>query len=257
MNYTKGIMFYGHPDCPVEDCRGDDECCHACGYVKGNMWSKTPLQMTTGKKFKDPTWFVLGVVLYNFLLFMVIFVLNVAKKRVKNPARTKAEIESAENLYEFDEFEYSPACTSPLAKSVVGMILLLMFVSLITTTGYLIVVLTTEFTFYRDCHSTLTILFSWIVLCAFIVIDGFIQFVPSVTKTMEKNQKIKQAILTVDQGLSAKRLIQAEKIKTSYGSSSLCSKIINYPLSLLLIWWVFITVYFIGIGEEKWNPISI
>lgn len=240
--------LYGVPACPVKDCNGDNECCSRCKFVYGNVWTHSSVTMKSTKKLQDPTWIIIGVIGANFLAFVIIFGVNIAKKRTINPAYDPYDPEC-----EIPEYESTPAFTSTKARAVIGLTLILMFLSIMGLMGFLIVVILTDFHFYQICHSTLVILGSWVVLCMFLLIDALMKFLPSVTKVMKKNRMIKKAYETVDQGLSAKRLMEAEKINTNI---TCCSKILNYPLGILLLWWVLVTIYFIGIGEGRWNPIK-
>lgn len=162
--------------------------------------------------------------------------------------------ESLEDADEFPQYERAPRCTSVPARAFIGLLLWVMFGSTLAISAYLIVVLLTDLHFYVACHSSLVIVISWIVLCALLFLDGLIRYAPTVQKTVYKNKQIKKALMTVDQGTSAKLLVRAELINTK--GTSVCSRLIDYPLGILLLWWVFVVIYFIGIGEGRWAPIE-
>ncbi len=118
---------------------------------------------------------------------------------------------------------------------------------------YLVIAMLTDMEFYRDCHSSLVIIFSWAVLCGICFVDASLRVVPALTTKIKKNKAVKEALLVVDQGESAKKLMVAEKMKIK--SPTCLNKLIDWPLKVLLLWWVCVSIYFIGIGEGRWNPI--
>lgn len=226
-------------DCPVKTCQGDEWCCEVCTAQKGNRWAESIVQATSTRVFPDPTWAILTVFGIDTLLFIIIFILNYTTIKKLNQAET----------YE----EETPRFVGYKTRVFIGLVIVGIFVSVVAIGIYLGIAMITDMNFYRDCHSGLTITISWMVLCAVCFIDAGLRVVPAITNKVKKNQAVKEALLVVDQGESAKRLMAAEKIKTK--APTCLNKIIDWPLNILLLWWVVVCIYFIGVGEGRWSPI--
>lgn len=208
--------------CPVASCTGDQDCCELCGLTGvGNITAARNIRI------EDPLQTGLVILGIVFVLYCGIFCLNLIRIVT-------------------DKFNIK------VIAAVTGIALLAMMLLYVIVTVFFFCSLLADISFYRFCHDQLVLLINWTAVCCLLFIDFLACFMPYV-KNKNRQNLMKYEALEIEHGGEAALLMnKAQQLKPT---GFLFRRIIDWVAGVLVLWWLIVTVYFIGLGQGRWNPV--
>lgn len=219
------------PACPVKECRGDEFCCKLCSEVKGNDYSERPIHMESTLYIHNPAIITIAIVGVVIGVFIIVCIANICRMKSGKRGTT-------------------------FVRFLIGITLFLLFLTLAGSVAFIVISIISDFDYYKDCHAKLTLNISWGFVCGILAISYSTSILPSFTRIMRAEQLKRDALDIPDHDESTQMLIKADRLKHEpIEKPGLFSTIARYLLTLCLLWWPAITIYFIGVGQGRWLPI--
>lgn len=107
-----------------------------------------------------------------------------------------------------------------------------------------------DWSYYSKCQMDLVLSLNWAVLCLILFLDFIFSYWPAIKMRKEKTHKMKQALFIEDVEESAHLLSSATSLSLPFQP---CRRLVKVLACILLLWWIMVTIYFIGVGQGRWN----
>lgn len=219
--------------CPTRNlCEGDDDCCSFCKqtvhWFEYSSPDIGPLSLSKSNRLGNPLFILRYIMLTTFIVLLLIFTINL----------------------------FTAAHPGILISTSMGISLLL--VQLATGFGmlYATTALVLDSEYYLNCQTNLALIVGWTWVHVLTFVDILTRVSPSHSSRMKRRRDRKRALKTgasiddVAKNLT-KRLDYVER-KSTRASFNPCSLLFKFIARITVLWWFFITVYFIGMASGRW-----
>lgn len=222
--------FSGNASCPSLNCTGDKRCCDLCEHDKqflNRADHTTEIHAVSALVLATPlnialTTFGFLVSIYGIVLGITIFGGFVVKHR--------------------GSLKFIWIIISTLLSLIALGYLIFLLV--------LICALLSDYSYYKHCQTDLIVLVNWTFTGFILFIDYLVGFWPHISMK-NRRTKLRQQALEMENGTEAALLIsEGDRLRPP---CRYLLKIVHWMAGILLLWWLIVVVYFVGVGEAHWR----